>query len=168
MVFQNREQKKQRKIYSLLKVARESGIAFAELKHQIKGRRYVESSLSREGDIAVSAAQLRLMPSLAGRDFGELLRAGEWDEAVGEREVVVMQKPPNSRLLLCYDKAGLRYHVWVGSNRAFFKGMRLMIAPHPASSMRGFWHVIGPVPRYPGDKSFELRWREWKKLAQRG
>jgi hypothetical protein len=149
------------KPYSLRKVASEAGKDFISLCREIKGRRLKETSLSRNGDIAVSEAQLSLMPSL--EESSLILDRVRWDEEVGEREVTVFQKPPNIRLLLCVDKSGNRYHVWVGSSRAFFKGMPLMIAPHPSSSLAGFWHVIGPVPRYAGDKSFPVRWREWKK-----
>jgi hypothetical protein len=106
------------------------------------------------------------MASLSEHDIALLAGKCAWEEGVEEREVEVFSKPPNIRLLLCRDKEGARYHVWVGNNRPFVRGMKLMIAPHPSASLRGFWHVIGPVPRYAGDKSFKRRWAEWKKARQ--
>jgi hypothetical protein len=155
--------RRERQLYSLRKVAEETGIGFEALKGQLKGRRYQESYLSGV-DIAVSEVQLRLMPALASFWANENFpSACTWDEVVNEREVQVFQKPPNIRFLLCVDERAQRYHVWVGNSRPFVKGMKLYISPHPSLSLKGFWHIIGPVPRYPGDKSFLVRWREWKK-----
>jgi hypothetical protein len=104
-----------------------------------------------------------VMPSLCQADFSLLKEKCAWEQEVAEREVEVFQKPPNIRLLLCRDADSARYHVWVGNSRPYFRGMKLMIEPHPAASLRGFWHVIGPVPRFAGDKGFKIRWAQWKK-----
>jgi hypothetical protein len=158
--------RRERVLYSLRKVSDLIGMPFEHLSRQIKGRRYSESALAEGLDIAVSEVQLRLMPSLNGLSFEEVFDQCGWDTVVEEREVSVFQKPPNTRLLFCVDKEAKRYHVWVGNSRPFVKGMRLMIAPHPSSTLRGFWHVIGPVPRYPGDKSFKPRWNAWRKACR--
>jgi hypothetical protein len=156
----------EKKLFSLRKVATESGVEFERLKREIVGRRHTQSALSRDGDIAVSHVQLRRMPSLAEADITLLSLKCPWESEVEEREVSVFSKPANIRLLLCADAGLRRYHVWVGNNKPFFKGMRLMIAPHPSASLKGFWHVIGPVPRFAGDKGFKIRWAQWKKARR--
>jgi hypothetical protein len=82
------------------------------------------------------------------------------------RTMRVIALPLNPRIVLAEDELRQRYTVRVTDNGVFHVGLEIEAEPDPANP--GIWRVVGPVPRWAGDRAYKAPAGRSAALLQKG
>lgn len=167
------KQTRTRELFSLKRVAEASGLNLSLLKRSVKGRRVKEPKVKY--DTLITRRQLDQMPippvvlpHVALLSKYEAQAPKEKKEQLDQPQALqamVWSIPINRKLMICRVESlspldGKTVSVLVHNNAVFARGLRVIIRPHEL--YKGFYRTDGPVPFFPGDRSFPMRLRKHK------
>jgi hypothetical protein len=93
------------------------------------------------------------------RDLASLIEPVTAREAINlpplnaPRRMRVTAIPINPFIVLAQDQLRQDYSVRVAKNEVFCVGLEISAEPDPTHP--GIWRVVGPVPRWPGDRAYQ-------------